>query len=97
MQPDTMRVCCATGEGHLIGLPTVAEDMIESTLVWIRSAVGNDPLLMKLLDDTCTECDMPAGEMDDEDDEAHMIIHGFVVIGCEGFHTAALRYAVQQV
>lgn len=97
MNPEDIHRLCGEGDGDSIGLPSVPEDKLDDAIAWIHTNVGNDALLMKLCAMYCVECDTHVDHFEDADEEAHIVVHDFVVIGCEGFHTAAIRYAALQL
>lgn len=96
LSPEDIHRVCGEGDGESIGLPTVPDEKIDAAILWLRDNIGNDPMLMKLCALYCVECDTHIDYFED-DDEVHIVIHDFIVIGCEGFHTAALRYAATQL
>lgn len=96
---------CETGEGDRVGLPFVPPELIDDAILWWSrhlDTVGDfDEHVLEceaclLLDDICRECDEEVPSIE-RDDEWHVICHEYVLIGCEGYHTPALRYAALQM
>lgn len=89
-----------------MGLPAVPADKIDAAIAWaashIEQAAAQWPSLNSLtmfctlLDDKCGECDTHVVDIDYSDDR-HVIVSGYVMIGCEGFHTAAFRWAALNI
>ena len=54
-------------------------------------------MLCHLGSEVCDECGLQSTDMCPEDDEAHLIVDGVILIGCEGYHTPVFRYAALEV
>lgn len=54
---------------------------------------GVDCMLCQLGAEVCDECDLEARDMMEEDEEAHLVAGYVILIGCEGYHEPAFRYA----
>lgn len=85
---------CEDGEGERVGLPAVPADRVEDVIGLAGRTLIDDE------DDTlvngittwgfCTECHRDTEDIPEEDED-HVIVCDVVLIGCEGFHTAAFR------
>jgi hypothetical protein len=89
------------GSGEDCGLPPVPEEFLDDTVVRMvyheREHAdlypGVDCMLCQLAVEVCNECDLEARDMEPEDEEAHLIAGWVILIGCEGYHEPAFRYA----
>lgn len=85
---------CGDGDGDSAGLPTVAD--VDAAVAAFDRHLATCPggcrcLAHRVASTRCSEC----GEDSDmfEPDDGHRVAGGFVLVGCEGYHTAALRAA----
>lgn len=99
MKPADVERMCGDGEGHLIGLPAVPHTQISNAVAYISRHIKfgtfpeDDCALCLTLTFACTECEEEhPSEADD-----HVLAGPFVVIGCEGYHFAALRVGYQML
>lgn len=102
--PRCIIAACEGGYGEQVGLPAIHESVnIDRAIVFVAKHVKHvedtrdedhfdNCLLCQLLDEQCDECGDYSNGID-PDDEHHIIVGDFVLIGCEGFHTAAIRHA----
>ncbi|MGE3487405.1 MAG: hypothetical protein AB7L09_22015 [Nitrospira sp.] len=102
-----LEVECGQGGGEEVGLPLVPAEKLDDAIQWAAEHIyGLDPdytmsravhfencMFCTLLDDACGECGDESADEIPVDDEDHIIVDGFVLVCCEGFHTPAIRWA----
>ena len=49
-------------------------------------------MICQLSTGLCEECNIWVGDMEEEDEAAHLIAGDVVLIGCEGYHEPVFRY-----
>jgi len=92
---------CANGSGEDCGLPAVPEDQMDDTVLHMAKHErehadlfpGANCMLCQLANEVCDECDLESRDMEQEDEEAHLIVGNIILIGCEGYHEPVFRYA----
>jgi hypothetical protein len=100
--PSCVRRCCDEGDGLRVGLPTPVD--VNHAIGQLDAHLRIDGYRPRrcwtcaLLLDYCTECDTNVTAMTADDLSVHGVVGtrvggGWVVIGCEGYATAALRSA----
>lgn len=101
--PSCLDDFCGNGDGERVGLFAVREDEIDDVCLFVRQHSQEHPeyvddcMLCALQSDVCTECDIPEEMMGPEDDEAHLIVDGRILVACEGYHTSFFRLANQEL
>jgi hypothetical protein len=97
--PSCIDDACANGDGESVGLPAVPEHEYDATILAVHVHDLEHPsydqancMMCSLVTDVCDECDISEEMMDPEDDEAHLIVDGIILIGCEGYHEPSFRY-----
>jgi hypothetical protein len=100
--PGCVRRCCDEGDGLRVGLPAPTDvDQAVGQLDAHLRIDGYRPRrcwTCALLLEHCPECDTTVTAMTPDDLSEHRVVRdrvggGWVVIGCEGYATAALRSA----
>lgn len=103
--PSCLDDACLNGDGERFGLPAVPQDEYDDTILWAHDHnvdhtphnFVNDCILCHVNADICSECDIPEEMMDPEDEDAHLIVDGIILIGCEGYHTTFFRICNQEM
>lgn len=95
--PSCIDDYCGNGAGHEIGILPVTEGKHDDVIHFIHQHNLQHPdgfhycIICATLSDVCDECGLHEGMMSEEDAEAHLIVDGVVLIGCEGYHEPVFR------
>lgn len=98
--PACAAKACSEGDGERVGLPS-AGVRVHNAINLVRRHLADpytllvDPACCPVcahLSPTCPECGRNVSDMDQEEVDLHVVTDGgTVLIGCEGYHTPALR------